>query len=554
MHATTPAEYGQILRWMHGSTAVLIFSLLWFVRLHFRAGHLWLLWLIVGLRLIILVVNFATSPNATFQEIVDLDRVVFLGTTISIPHGEPSPWRPLIHISVILFLAYVMDATLANHRRKKSRRSLVLGLMLSATIILAAAFSGLMVAGILPAPFFSILFGLIICVMASELISELMKSRMLAEQLRESQRRMRMAARAARLGFWDWDITTDTIWTGFAPTAQTYSLKLTATSFEDYLELVHPDDQRVLRAAVRAVLENGTVLDAEFRLKELNSNSRWVIARGQVERDMSGNPQVLRGVWLDISKQKAIERELRLHKAELAHAERVLTLGQLTSATVHELTQPLGAILRNAEAGELILQQEKPDLAGLQEILADIRRDDQRAATVIDRMRGLLKRKEIEFEEIEPVELIEQSLSLLSAEIEERKVGLEVAKPDAKLKMIGDRSQLMQVIVNLVLNSVDALEAKQQGPRRISVQALLCEGGMIEITVADNGDGIDFDDLNRPFEMFFSSKNGGLGVGLAISKTIITGHGGQIWAEHSPEGGAVFRFTVPSVTAQEMQT
>ncbi len=209
MHATTPAEYGQTLRWMHVSVAVLVFSLLWFVRLYFRAGRLWLLWLIVSLRLIVLVVNFAISPNATFQEIFELDRVVFLEATISIPHGEPAPWRLLLHISSVLFLFFVIDATLTNYRGERSRRHLVLGLTLLATILMAVVFSGLVVAGVLPVPFIAILFGLLICVMALGLISDLIKARAISEELQASQRRMRMAGQAARLGFWDWDITID---------------------------------------------------------------------------------------------------------------------------------------------------------------------------------------------------------------------------------------------------------------------------------------------------------------------------------------------------------
>jgi signal transduction histidine kinase len=552
MHATTPAEYGQTLRWMHVSVAVLVFSLLWFVRFYFRAGRLWLLWLIVSLRLIVLVVNFAISPNATFQEIFELDRVVFLEETISIPKGEPAPWRLLLHISSVLFLFFVIDATLTNYRSEKSRRHLILGLTLFATIIMAAVFSGLVLAGVAPIPFIAILFGLLVCVMALGLISDLIKARAISEELQASQQRIKVAAQAARLGFWDWDITTDTVWTSPARTAQTNSQKLTATSFEDYLQSVHPDDRGELRRAVSAMLEKDTDLDAEFRLKEPNSNPLWIAARGQLERDMSGNPQVLRGVWLDISEQKAVERELQLHRGHLTHAERVLTMGQLNSAIVHELSQPLGAILRNAEAGELTLQQEEPDLNELQQILADIRQDDLRAATVIDRMRTLLKRNEIAFEPIEPNELIKQSLALLRSELKARNVQLEVSTQDTIPKILGDRTHLQQVVLNLALNSLDALEAKQQGARKIFAGVSLSESGMVETSIADNADGVDPDALPHLFELFFTSKEKGIGIGLAISKAIVEAHGGKIWAGHSPEGGAEFRFTIPTAEAQEM--
>ncbi len=267
---------------------------------------------------------------------------------------------------------------------------------------------------------------------------------------------------------------------------------------------------------------------------------------------MSGNPQFLRGVWLDISAQKAFERELQSHRVQLTHAERVLTLGQLNSAIVHELTQPLAAILRNAEAGELTLQHDEPDLKELQHILVDIRRDDLRAATVIDRMRMLLRRHEIAFDTIDPNGLIKQSFDLLRAEFKARNVQLEVSTQDTIPKILGDRTHLQQVVLNLALNSLEALEAKQQGARKIFACASLSESGMVEISVADNADGVDADALPHLFELFFTSKEKGIGVGLAISKAIVEAHGGRIWAGNRPGGGAEFRFSVPTAKAQDI--
>ena len=519
---------------------------LWFRSSHYLgAGRLWLAWLITGLRGLVLVINFSLSPNATFQEVHALREVFFLGETLSAPVGDVNPWRFLIHLSMVLLLIYTLDAAIAARKHGKGRQALVLGASVPLAIIISAFFSGLMVRGILPGPFITMVYMTFILAMAFELSVDLMRSRQLSRGLRASEERMRLAARAADLGVWDWDLKRDEVWINDIGKQQTGTSGLGLSSHERYLSLVHPDDRERLRQALDQAIEQDSDFESEFRIIDPNGGERWISATGQVERGAQGEPLRLRGISMDITARKQFEGDLQKHRSALGHTQRVFALGQLAAALAHELNQPLGAILRNAEAGELFLRQDSPDLEELREIFVDIQRDDQRAAAVIDRMRALLRYREIRFEVIAPQELFRQVADLLKTEMQARGAALRITVPSKFPGVRGDRVQLQQVLVNLLLNSLDALDARQDGPRQMEISAAQMEGGLVEFAVKDTGIGIDHDQSRDLFEPFVTTKSEGTGIGLAISKTIVEAHGGRIRAENHPGGGACFRFTLP---------
>jgi C4-dicarboxylate-specific signal transduction histidine kinase len=272
---------------------------------------------------------------------------------------------------------------------------------------------------------------------------------------------------------------------------------------------------------------------------------RWINTQGQIERDAQGQALRLRGVSIDVTTRKQVEGELQKHRRELARVQRVSAMGQLSAALTHELNQPLGAILRNAEAGELFLRQDPPDLAELREIMIDIQREDRRAAEVIDRMHSLLMRGELRLEMIELQELIEQVATLLNVEIQVRNVTLRSMLPHGPLKVRGDRVHLQQVLLNLILNSLDAIDARKNGTRRIEILADRVNDGMVELAVKDSGTGIGPDQLPHLFDPLLTTKIDGTGMGLTISKTIVEAHGGRIWAENNSDGGACIRIELP---------
>jgi signal transduction histidine kinase/ligand-binding sensor domain-containing protein len=246
----------------------------------------------------------------------------------------------------------------------------------------------------------------------------------------------------------------------------------------------------------------------------------------------------------------ALEREKTAHEVqqlrdELAHSSRVSTMGQLASSLAHELNQPLGAILRNAEAAELLMEQNPPDLAEIRAILADIRLDDERAGGVINRMRSLLKRQKAERSQLSTGDLLQEVGALACSDALRRNVKLTVDASPGLPPVQGDRVQLQQVLLNLFLNGMDAMSEQPPERRRLIVQARQADAHRIEVSVRDFGTGISKPSLARLFEPFFSTKPHGMGLGLPISRTIIEAHQGKIWAENRPDGGACFYFTLP---------
>ncbi|UCG96066.1 MAG: PAS domain-containing protein [Burkholderiales bacterium] len=544
MRASSPVEYAEMLRWMHVAAAVIVIGVVWFVRSYLQAGRAWLAWTIAGLRVLVLVPNFFGYSNATFSDITAIASFEFLGDTVSIPVGEPNPWRSLIHASSLLLIIFVVDAAAQAWRQGDRRHGLTIGGTIVAVTVLAAVFSQLMVRGQIPGPLVGLVFLLIVSAMGWELSLELIRAGTLSYRLRETQQRMDMAARAADLGLWDWDVVRDKVWMNDGARAQGGIDAAESVTFERYLRQVHPEDREATREAVLQALAGGDELRAEYRIAGLDGATRWIDAYGRVERNASGEPVQLRGVSMDVTARRRDEAELNKQRASLAQLQRASAMGQLSSALAHELSQPLGAILRNAEAAELFLQSDRPDLAELRAIVADIRRDDQRAAAVIDRMRSLLHRRTLQFETVSLRELVARVGVLMQGEFQARQAILSIEIPDGLPDVRGDRIHLEQVFLNLLLNSLEAVRDLPAERRQLVVEASGCGDGLVEVAVRDLGPGFPAEQMTSVFNTFVTTKSDGTGLGLAISKTIVEAHGGRVWAENDPRGGAIVRFTL----------
>ena len=248
---------------------------------------------------------------------------------------------------------------------------------------------------------------------------------------------------------------------------------------------------------------------------------------------------------VDITERKRTESELQRQRQELAHVTRVSTMGELSTSMAHELNQPLGAILSNAEAAEMFLAAEPPALDEVRSILVDIRKDDQRASEVIQRMRSLLRKQELSPQAIDINEAVGEILKLLSIDASARKVAMNFERMLDLPRVWSDPVHLQQVVLNLVLNGMDAMAEIPEERRRLTVRTGHGDNGTVKVAVSDCGPGIPTDQLQKLFEPFFTTKKDGMGMGLSIARTIIEAHHGQIWAENNPSIGATFYFTVP---------
>ena len=238
-------------------------------------------------------------------------------------------------------------------------------------------------------------------------------------------------------------------------------------------------------------------------------------------------------------------QELEELRSELTRAGRVTALGQLASALAHELSQPLGAILRNAEAAEIHLNSPCPDLEELRAIVSDIRKDDRRAGDVIEQMRALIKRRTLQMNPLGLNELVQDVFSLVHSDAMARHVALDSSVAPGLPLVAGDRVHLSQVLLNLIMNGMDAMQATPGVSKRVLIEARPREEGKVEVAVTDSGPGVPAEIIDKVFDPFYTTKSGGLGMGLPISRTIIEAHGGRLWAERAPAGrGLTFRFTL----------
>jgi C4-dicarboxylate-specific signal transduction histidine kinase len=232
--------------------------------------------------------------------------------------------------------------------------------------------------------------------------------------------------------------------------------------------------------------------------------------------------------------------------AELAHVNRFATAGELTASISHELNQPLGAILSNAESLELMLKSQTPDIDEARQIASEIRRDDERASEVIRRLRSLLKKAPFDSRNADLNDIVGETVTFLSALALGRSVELRTALDPEPLTIKGDRIQLQQVILNLIVNAIDAMSELPPAERLITIRTAR-DRERAEVSIADRGPGIPPDKLQDIFQPFFSTKARGMGMGLSIARTIVEAHGGRLFAENLARGGALLRVELPMV-------
>jgi C4-dicarboxylate-specific signal transduction histidine kinase len=253
----------------------------------------------------------------------------------------------------------------------------------------------------------------------------------------------------------------------------------------------------------------------------------------------------MHGACQDITDQKHAEALLHQSLDEIAHLDRVAAMGELSASMAHELNQPLAAILSNAQAASRFLAGESPDLAQARECLADIAAEDKRAGEVINRLRGLLKKGEFQASLVDLNEVISDAIRLVGNDAMLRHTAVAFEPFPGLASVLGDRIQLYQVVLNLIMNGLEAGAERPLGERWVSVRTAESESGGVQLTVEDSGRGIAEGDMARVFEPFFTTKREGLGMGLSISRSIVQTHGGRIWAENSATGGAIFRCVLP---------
>ena len=377
-------------------------------------------------------------------------------------------------------------------------------------------------------------------------LSALMEERgSVEEALREREARIYLAAETANLALWTIDYERRESWMndkgrdlfGFASDEP--------LSREALLERVHPEDRRRVDEAIQVARGGSETFEIEYRLLRPDGETRWLIARGRYLRNERFKVIELIGVAIDVTAQVKADLELRLQREEMGRLSRMAVMGELTASLAHELNQPLTAIASNAAAGRRSLGRNLADPGMFEEIFQDISADAQRAGAVIHGIRGLVRKNETSRRAVNLNNLICDVLRLLHSDLIARATAVETElAPDIEA-IQADPIHLQQVVLNLIVNALEAMQETPTNNRRILVSTAVSDG-FVEVKVRDHGAGLPRKDPDKVFAHFFTTKPSGMGMGLAIVRSIVEAHGGDLGARNVDGGGALFFFRLPT--------
>lgn len=311
-----------------------------------------------------------------------------------------------------------------------------------------------------------------------------------------------------------------------------------------FMNYLHPDDHDRVMEVWNGILQSGTQGESEVRIRRADGQYRWFLWRASPFFDGAGNVTQWFGINVDIENRKRAEENLRQSQNELAHVTRMTTMGELAVSIAHEVNQPLMAVVTNAGACLRWLNGDPPDLAMARQTAERIVRDGHRAGDIITSLRNLARKSAPRLDRVRLDQVIPVVLDLLQGEFRRHGVVAKAQLGDFSIIIRGDGTQLQQVVLNLVMNAVEAMASAAASARRLTVSAEIRDGDAL-VTVADTGPGLGAEDPDRLFEAFFSTKTEGIGMGLSICRSIIEAHGGRIWASSNRSRGGVFSFTLP---------
>ncbi len=556
MQTRDPKVYFQLFRWYHCAGYGALVGSLAFTHCYLGSGRRWFGLLVVGVATIVLVPNFFPGTNSSFAEVQTVQRVMMWGQPVTaIGRVTPSAMMPWLELSHVLWWLYTVDAVVRLWRRNREgdrRRVIVIGGPAIVAIFLSAVAPILLYSIGWRWPLVvSLSFTSLMVALGYELSEDVARAsrtaRALVESqsaLRESEQRLQLVLEAADLAAWVWDVSTDEVWITPKGRALFGFAEDERLDRERFFRNLHPDDRGPVETEVKGVLENGGSFSREYRRVYQDGSARWIAGRGRAECDASGRVVRVRGVSVDVTSRVEAAEALAAQRRELAQLSRVAMLGELSGSLAHELSQPLASILSNAEVAQGMLKDAALNREELSEILGDILTADRHAAEIIKRVRAMLKGGNVPWALVEMNEVVNDVLRLMRGDIIDRGVKVETRLASALPPIFGDRVQLQQVILNLLLNACDAMSGNARDARKLVISTESVNGSTIRVSVADTGSGIAPELRDKLFEAFRTTKAHGLGLGLSVSRSIVASHGGTLAASDNQVRGTIFHFTL----------
>jgi PAS domain S-box-containing protein len=376
---------------------------------------------------------------------------------------------------------------------------------------------------------------------------DITERRRAADEVRRSEAYLADGQRISHTGSWAWDVASREISFWSLEHFRMFGLDpKEKPTYERMRPLVHPDDVAFIEGNFARAVREQVDYDHEFRIRRGDGQLRHLRSVGHPVFDDRGTLIEYAGTIVDCTEQKLAEATLRATQTELARASRLATLGELTASIAHEVSQPLAAIIAQGDAARRWLGRAPPDVGEAARAMEAVTENARRARDVIARIRSLARKADNERELLDLNEIIRDILALVDGELRQNGVTLRTDFDPTLPRIFGDRVQLQQVAVNLIVNGVEAISTLTQGLRELVVQTSLSDREEVHVTIQDSGIGLPEQDLQTIFEPFYTTKSQGMGIGLSISRSIIQAHNGRLWAERNKDApGITVHFTLP---------
>jgi PAS domain S-box-containing protein len=363
---------------------------------------------------------------------------------------------------------------------------------------------------------------------------------------KEAQDLFRLAAEGSHLGVWHWDEIAKTLtWDGATRNMFGVSSDV-ETTIDTFYRRLHPDDAERVKQIWRQALELQLPYQIEFRTQKTDGTIRWIQARGRGYYDESGRPLSMTGVVFDITDRKEAELAAQRSREDMSHLSRVAAMGEMAASIAHELNQPLSGIISNASAGRRFIDRGNPDLRELRDLLTDIVADGSRAGEVIRSIQGMVKKGSRASLPVNLNDIVMNVVHMVRPNAIHHSCEVGTFLDPGLATIEGDPIQLQQVLLNLIINAFDAMRDVPPSQRKVIIATEREVERASRVSVRDYGIGIPKEAGERLFDHFFTTKKEGLGIGLAIVRSIVESHGGTITAENATGGGARFQFTIPA--------
>lgn len=528
----------------NAAVAVMLISLVWFTRLRLGAGRLWLAWTITALWMVLCAVSVLGPGSLAFLSIDSLTVMTTAwGETYSVPSGTIHPLKILSDVTSLAIVVFVADAAASAARSGKWRAALLVGGPILFFIVVAGIHTPLVDAGLVQTPYvISLVFVAIALSLALGLVDDVAKAAFLTKQLQIERQRWQRLLDAVELAVVQ--TSRDGIITYVNPFLEKLSERRSTelVGQEPWTLVPLPD-----RSEIRDVLADASTWTSrpriQRRLLTASGSERDLVWFSVAVRDENGQPDGVISIGQDITERLQAQAERDLTRREIEKLARVLTLGELASTFAHELSQPIAAVLSNAQTLEILRGQGSGASDESDEVLRDILRDTRRARDLMQRVREFMFNEEPQKTTFDLAGAIDQVVGMLSADAERRGVKLTVNGSAGKILVSASMLELQQVLMNLTLNAIQ--EAGKTPEGSVEISFVKNHDGEVMIAVDDNGPGLDAVLHETVFQPFVTSKAKGTGIGLAVAKRIVERHMGTIAVKESPIGGARFEMTLP---------